>query len=360
MAPVLHFGESDAEVPDSFGTYDIVKQIGVGGFSAVVLVRDRITGTTYACKIVTRESLIESGTFGRFEKEVRLLEQLHHPNIVPLADCLFENNYIFVVMEYCTGGELFSYLVQHGRLCENECRRMFVDIVNGLSYIHARGIAHRDLKPENILLDESLSAKIADFGLCKIVTQGKLMMTPCGSPIYAAPEVITGLGYDGRMSDIWSLGVVLYVMATASPPWQSRNNVELFKEVAKGEFRLPNYLSPGVKALIRSMINVVATERPTIDEIANNPWVTAGDLDEFGLPIVKKAPSGELSRTPAHIENPRKVVIVRPLAITTMLSKQSLGARGRQMDGSLESLLRKVPPSGKVRNTQAVPLVKSV
>jgi serine/threonine protein kinase len=349
MPHILQMGEIEVEVPDSFANYDIVRQIGIGGFSAVVLARDRSNGMDYACKIVTRESLTESGTFGRFEQEVRLLEQLRHPNIVPIVDCFFEGNFIFVVMEYCSGGELFQYLVDHGRMRECECRRVFGDIVSAISYIHARGIVHRDIKPENILLDDSLGAKLGDLGLCKLVTAGKLMTTPCGSPIYAAPEVIGGQGYDGKQSDVWSLGVVLYVMATASPPWHYPGGPELFKEVLRADYKLPMYLSVELKALIRSLMNVVATERPTIEEVANHPWLTAVERDELGSLVVRRGRSMDLARgPPMYADVARRIVIVRPVALVPLSS----GGRGHGVEGSLDSLLRKVPPSAKSRAQQ--------
>jgi serine/threonine protein kinase len=361
MSPVLlRVGDSDVEVPDTFATYEIVRQIGVGGFSAVVLVREKATGSEYACKVVTRESLAASGTFARFEQEVRLLEQLRHPNIVPIVECLFEDNFIFVIMEYCSGGELFEFLVKHGRLHEPQCRRLFTDIISAISYIHAHGIAHRDIKPENILLSDSMTAKVGDLGLCKTTNPSKLMTTPCGSPIYAAPEVIGGQGYDGRMCDIWSLGVVLYVMATAIPPWQNLNGVELFKEVSRGEYKVPMYLSPELRALIRAMMNVVPTERPTIDEVANCPWITASDLNETGMRCLRKIPLGDVQRSGGtHVDTARRAVIVRPVSIAPIAIKTAPAARARPGEGTLESLLRKVPPSGRVRVPQQTPVPRS-
>jgi serine/threonine protein kinase len=350
MTPfIFQVGDSELEVPESFANYDILKQIGVGGFSAVVLVRDKTTSLEYACKIVSRSSLSASHTFGRFEQEVRLLEQLHHPNIVTIIDCLFQDDLIFVIMEYCSGGELFNHIVQHGRLREPDCRRIFSDIVNGISYIHARGIAHRDLKPENILLNESGVAKVADLGLCKLTAPSKLMMTTCGSPIYAAPEVLSGQGYDGKMSDIWSLGVVLYVMATAMPPWQCQNGAELFKEVSKGEFKIPGFISSELKVLIRAMMRVLPTERPTIDEVANSPWV----VDEPAVPLMKKLPVGEIARGGPVVDTSRRPVIVRPISIVSGIVKTA-SSRAKPVESSLESLLRKVPPSGRMKPQQAI------
>jgi serine/threonine protein kinase len=340
----VQIGQGEVDVPESFGAYEVVKQIGVGGFSAVVLVHQKGTNAAYACKIVTRKLLTESRTFHRFEQEVRLLEQMHHPNIVRVVDVLFQEVYIFVLMEYCSGGELFNRIAERGRLREPECRRIFADVVSALAYLHARGIAHRDIKPENILLDENAVPKVADFGLCRLVQPGQLTSTPCGSPVYAAPEVVSGQSYDGRMSDIWSLGVLLYVMATASTPWENSSPVPLFKEISKGKFRLPAYLSPELKALIQRVMKVAPEDRPTIDDVAEHPWLTTQELDEFGVPIPKKQ---DAALRPAE----RRVVIVRPLQFTAATSK-ALGVQlrsGRLNEGTLDALLRKVPPTGKQR-----------
>jgi serine/threonine protein kinase len=252
----IHIGETEVDVPSTFNTYSLIRQIGVGGFSAVCLVRHRITNAELACKIVMRNSLTDPHSFARLEQEVRLLEQIHHPNIVHVIDVIFQDAFIFVLMEYCSGGELFTYLAENGRLREDECQRVFADIVSAISYLHARGISHRDLKPENILLDGRMVPKVADFGLCHFCLGHKLTATPCGSPIYAAPEVVSGHPYDGKMCDIWSLGVMLYVMATARPPWESTSPVQLMKEVSSGEFRIPGYISAELKSMMRSMMRV--------------------------------------------------------------------------------------------------------
>jgi serine/threonine protein kinase len=342
----VQIGEGEVEVPSAFSSYEIVSQIGVGGFSAVVLVREKATNAEYACKIVTRKLLTESGTFHRFEQEVRLLEQMHHPRIVRIVDVLFQEVYIFVLMEYCSRGELFKYIAEHGRLRESECRRMFADVVSAVAYLHARGIAHRDIKPENILLDENMVPKVADFGLCRIVQRSHLMATPCGSPIYAAPEVVSGQSYDGRMSDIWSLGVVLFVMATASTPWENVSPVQLFKEITKGQFRIPGYISAELRALIRAVMKVAPEERPTIEDLANHSWLVMQEVDEFGLPIPKKAVQDGAVRP---VE--RRPMIVRPPQFAALQAK-GIGVQlrsGRLTDGSLDSLLRKVPPAARQR-----------
>jgi serine/threonine protein kinase len=344
-------GNESVDLPTVFGNYEIIRVIGSGAFSVALLVTDRVKGGSYACKVVSRISLIQSNTFHRFEQEIRLLEMMRHPNIVPVVDIIYRDNFIFVVMEYCSGGELFQYLVDHGRLREPQCRQIFSAIVGAVAYLHSRGIAHRDLKPENILLTDQLTPKIADLGLCHLVTEDSLMMTPCGSPQYAAPEVLSGKGYDGRGSDVWSLGVVLYVMATATIPWRSTTNANLFLEISKGEYTVPTFLTPPLRALIRRMMNPNVIERPPITEIAKDGWILAEE-DELGFtmpaPGVAKAMSFDFraSQRPARKElmASGKALITRPALVPSLTMNV-----GKAAPVQLEAVLRKVPPSGRAR-----------
>jgi serine/threonine protein kinase len=248
-------------------------------------------------------------------------------------------------MEYCSGGELFQYLVDHGRLVDPMCRQMFSAIVDAVSYLHARGIAHRDLKPENILFTDHFSPKIADLGLCHLVTSDSLMQTPCGSPHYAAPEVLLCKGYDGRASDVWSLGVVLFVMATAKLPWRSTTNADLFREIGEGEFTVPAFLSPPLKALIRRMMNPRAGERPTIAEIASDPYLMSDGDDILGLAAIGAAKTMSMDLGCFHTTARRpeatmsgKAVIMRPSGFSAMYANPA-----KKGQGQTDALLRKGP-----------------
>lgn len=274
---------------------------------------------------------------------------MQHPHVVQVVDVIYTETLIFVVMEYCSGGELFHYLVDHGRLREADCRRLFRAIVSAVAYLHSRGIAHRDLKPENILLGDALVPKIADLGLCHTVAADALMKTPCGSPQYADPEVLSGKGYDGRASDVWSLGVVLFVMATATVPWRSTTQARLFAEIAQAEYNIPGYLSPDLRDLIRSMMNPNVEERPTIAEVAKNAWLSEDEreLGRLGATGLTKATS--LDYHPARKAGWKgdgqaggKGLILRP-AIPTSGSI----VQGKAGPVQLETLLRRVPVTGR-------------
>jgi serine/threonine protein kinase len=262
------------EVPRFFGQYEITHLLGSGSSSIVVHVRIPATNHEFACKIVSRALLCERKTFHRFEQELRIHEQLHHPNVVPILDIVFDENYIYVIQQYCPGGDLWQNLQNVGRMSEQCARELFSKIVDGLLYLHDHGIAHRDLKPENILIDANWDPKIADLGLCHVIKSCDLLKTPCGTPLYIAPEVLLGSGYDGRVSDVWSLGVMLYIMTVGLLPWSEVQVPELFDHLLRGQYQIPFYLSRPLQSLLTQMMNVDPSRRPALTEIAKHPWVT--------------------------------------------------------------------------------------
>jgi carbon catabolite-derepressing protein kinase len=346
-------GDDLFDIPTSFGNYEFVRIIGSGSFSVALLANDRSKNTQYACKVVSRTSLIQGGTFHRFEQEIRLLEMLHHPNIVPIVEVIYDAQMIYVIMEYCSGGELFQYLVDHGRLRDSELRRMFSTIVCAVAHLHSRGIAHRDLKPENILLTARLVPKIGDLGLCRQISGDALMTTPCGSPQYAAPEVLAGKGYDGRASDVWSLGVVLYVMATATMPWRSASHAGLLQEIGTAKFSVPGFVPPLLRDLIRKMIVVDPANRVTIEEVGMDPWLSK-ESDEFGIEMplgVTRAASFDRRGSKGFVPKGDGTEHGRGLLKRPGIPQSSSAVQGkaRKPGAAIEVLLRKVPPSGRPR-----------
>ncbi len=193
---------------------------------------------------------------------------------------------IIMVLEYA-GGELFDYIVQHGKMDENEARRFFQQIICAVEYCHRHKIVHRDLKPENLLLDSDLNVKIADFGLSNIMTDGNFLKTSCGSPNYAAPEVINGKLYAGPEVDVWSCGVILYVLLVGRLPFDDEHIPSLFAKIAKGYYSVPSYMSPGAASLIKMMLAVNPVHRATIQEIRNDPWFLE-DLPAYLQPPVEE------------------------------------------------------------------------
>ncbi|KAI3717009.1 hypothetical protein L1987_68303 [Smallanthus sonchifolius] len=208
----------------------------------------------------------------KVRREIKILRLFMHPHIIRLYEVIETPSDIYVVMEYVKSGELFDYIVEKGRLQEEEGRIFFQQIISGVEYCHRNMVVHRDLKPENLLLDSKCNVKIADFGLSNIMRDGHFLKTSCGSPNYAAPEVISGKLYAGPEVDVWSCGVILYALLCGTLPFDDENIPNLFKKIKGGIYTLPSHLSSGARDLIPRMLVVDPMKRITIPEIRLHPW----------------------------------------------------------------------------------------
>lgn len=264
------------------GKYQVLSTLGEGSFGKVKLAQHLTTGQRVALKIINRKTLAKSDMQGRIEREISYLRLLRHPHIIKLYDVIKSKDEIIMVIEYA-GKELFDYIVQMGRMPENDARRFFQQIIAAVEYCHRHKIVHRDLKPENLLLDDHLNVKIADFGLSNIMTDGNFLKTSCGSPNYAAPEVISGKLYAGPEVDVWSSGVILYVMLCGRLPFDDDFIPALFKKISNGVYTLPNYLSSGAKNLLTRMLVVNPLNRITIHEIMEDEWFKQ-NMEEYLFP----------------------------------------------------------------------------
>lgn len=264
------------------GRYQIIKTLGEGSFGKVKLAYHLATHARVALKIINRKTLAKSDMQGRVEREISYLRLLRHPHIIKLYDVIKSKDEIIMVIEFA-GKELFDYIVQRGRMSEDEGRRFFQQIISAVDYCHRHKIVHRDLKPENLLLDDNLNVKIADFGLSNIMTDGNFLKTSCGSPNYAAPEVISGKLYAGPEVDVWSCGVILYVMLCGRLPFDDEFIPNLFKKISQGVYTIPPDLSPGSKNLLKRMLVVNPLDRITVREIIQDPWFSV-NLDPSLLP----------------------------------------------------------------------------
>lgn len=224
----------------------------------------------------------------RVSREVEYLRMLRHPHIIKLYEVISTPTDIIMVIEYA-GGELFNYIVEHGKMSENQARRFFQQIMTAIDYSHALKIVHRDLKPENVLLDDNLNVKIVDFGLSNIMTDGDFLKTSCGSPNYAAPEVISGKLYAGPEIDVWSCGVILYVMLCGRLPFEDENVPQLFHKISSGIYHLPSHLSPESKAIIQGMLAVDPVKRLTVPDILALSWFNV-DLPVYLRPVPQSGP----------------------------------------------------------------------
>ncbi|KAK9477188.1 kinase-like domain-containing protein [Lipomyces japonicus] len=276
------------------GRYQIIKTLGEGSFGKVKLAYHLATHQRVALKIIDRKMLAKSDMQGRVEREISYLRLLRHPHIIKLYDVIKSKDEIIMVIEFA-GKELFDYIVQRGMVPEDEARRFFQQIIGAVEYCHRHKIVHRDLKPENLLLDENLNVKIADFGLSNIMTDGNFLKTSCGSPNYAAPEVISGKLYAGPEVDVWSCGVILYVMLCGRLPFDEEFIPTLFKKINGGIYTLPSYLSPPVKHLLQRMLVVNPLNRITVREIMQDKWFKV-NLPEYLLPPEEK-PGAEIDDT---------------------------------------------------------------
>ena len=344
--------EFQIEIPLHIGHYDYVRTIGSGSFSVVCLVMERSTHQQFACKVCSRQLIIAKNIFDRFEREVRIMQSFCHPCLVQLMDVVYDQNLIYLIMEYCMNGELFQVIADHGRLEENLARRMFSQIVDGMMYIHSRDIAHRDLKPENILLDADMNAKISDFGLCHQVDDKSLLKTPCGSPFYAPPEILSSQPYDGKLSDVWSMGVVLYTMVTGALPWKETNQIQLFQQIIDANYTIPRTLSPNLRDLISRLMRPDPNERPPVSEIAKHPWLIGEDpTDPFNS--MARQTQNEISHSmPKNNSNMKRALIVRPNIARNVI--QSAKANNNIQTQQIATLIRKVPPSSAKRNKQSM------
>ncbi|XP_039619885.1 serine/threonine-protein kinase SIK2-like [Polypterus senegalus] len=258
--------------PVRVGFYDIERTLGKGNFAVVKLARHRITKTEVAIKIIDKSQL-DAVNLEKIYREVQIMKMLDHPHIIKLYQVMETKNMLYLVTEYAKNGEIFDYLANHGRLSEPEARRKFWQILSAVEYCHNRKIVHRDLKAENLLLDGHMNIKIADFGFGNFFQAGEPLATWCGSPPYAAPEVFEGQKYEGPQLDIWSLGVVLYVLVCGALPFDGPTLPVLRQRVLEGRFRIPYFMSEDCEHLIRRMLVLDPSKRLTIAQIKEHKWM---------------------------------------------------------------------------------------
>ncbi|XP_048837208.1 MAP/microtubule affinity-regulating kinase 4 isoform X2 [Brienomyrus brachyistius] len=268
------------------GNYRLLKTIGKGNFAKVKLARHILTGREVAIKIIDKTQLNPTSLQKLF-REVRIMKGLKHPNIVQLFEVIETDKTLYLIMEYASGGEVFDYLVSHGRMKEKEARAKFRQIVSAVHYCHQKNIVHRDLKAENLLLDADSNIKIADFGFSNEFTLGNKLDTFCGSPPYAAPELFQGKKYDGPEVDIWSLGVILYTLVSGSLPFDGQNLKELRERVLRGKYRVPFYMSTDCEGILRRFLVLNPTKRCTLEQIMKDKWMNVGYEGEELKPHVE-------------------------------------------------------------------------
>lgn len=257
---------------DTLSSYIIKKDLGEGTFGKVKLAEHKYSKELVAIKILEKDKIVDEGDRERVSREIQILKIIRHPNIIQLYEILEDDEKLYLIMEFAPGGELFDYIVSQQRVKEHEACKFFQQLTDGIEYIHKLNIVHRDLKPENLLLDENMNIKIVDFGLSNLYKPTQLLKTACGSPCYAAPEMIAGKKYNGLQVDIWSSGVILYAILCGYLPFDDNDTQMLYKKIMRGEFSIPSFLSNNASDLIKSVLNTNPQKRYTVDQIKAHPW----------------------------------------------------------------------------------------
>ncbi|KAJ4833219.1 CBL-interacting serine/threonine-protein kinase 8 [Turnera subulata] len=269
------------------GKYEVGRTIGEGTFAKVKFAQNTETGESVAMKVLDRTTIIKHKMVDQIKREISIMKLVRHPYVVRLHEVLASRTKIYIILEFITGGELFDKIVHHGRLSEAEARRYFQQLIDGVDYCHSKGVYHRDLKPENLLLDSQGNLKISDFGLSALPEEGvSLLRTTCGTPNYVAPEVLSHKGYDGAVADVWSCGVILYVLMAGYLPFDELdlptlyikvvNVLKRLLQIERADFSCPSWFPVGAKSLINRILDPKPETRITIEEIRNDDWFKKG------------------------------------------------------------------------------------
>lgn len=260
--------------------YVLGEQLGWGQFGIIRACSDKFTGEVLACKSIAKDRFVTQDDVRSIKLEIEIMTKLSgHPNVVDLKAVYEEEDYVHLVMELCAGGELFHQLEKHGRFSESEARVLFRQLMQVVAYCHDKGVVHRDLKPENILLATKASSspiKLADFGLATYIKSGQSLRGTVGSPFYIAPEVLTS-GYN-QAADVWSAGVILYILLSGMPPFWGKTKSRIFDAVRASDLRFPSdpwdHLSDSAKELIREMLCTDPSQRLTAQQVLDHAWIS--------------------------------------------------------------------------------------
>ncbi|KAI3742783.1 hypothetical protein L1987_60479 [Smallanthus sonchifolius] len=280
MPDLEHAGDElpSPEEKTLFRKYEVGRLLGYGAFAKVYHARDVHTDQNVAIKAINKQRILKGGLAANVKREISIMRRLRHPNIVRLSEVLANKKKIYFVLEFAKGGELFAKVAK-SRFSEHLSRRYFQQLISVIGYCHSRGVFHRDLKPENLLLDENWNLKVTDFGLSALSEQighDGLLHTLCGTPAYVAPEILAKKGYDGAKVDIWSCGIILFVLNAGYLPFNDPNLMVMYRKIYTGEFRVPRWTSPDLKRLLSRLLDTNPQTRITVNEIISDPWFKIG------------------------------------------------------------------------------------
>jgi serine/threonine protein kinase len=256
--------------------YELGKTVGIGTFGKVKAAVHVATGEQVAIKIIQKGKTDPQA----LQHEIELQGRLNHQHIVHVHEVFEQDSSTYIVMEFASGGHLFDYLAKHPRMSEDDARRIFQQVIAGVEHCHENHVAHRDLKLENILIDNAKNVKIGDFGVSGDIVENELLRDACGSPNYAAPELLyKDCAYEGPEVDVWSCGVILYALLCKNLPFYANSTPDLMRLIKKGKYNVPGYVSEQATDLLSKMLCVQVTKRITITGIRQHPWFTQ-DLPE--------------------------------------------------------------------------------
>ena len=256
--------------------YETKETIGKGTFSTVKLGIKKSTRERVAIKILEKSKIINKDDLQRVKREINILKNFSHKNIIKIHEILQDTEKHYFIMEYCENGELFNHIVENQKLNEKESSYYYYQLINGLEYIHSKGVVHRDLKPENLLIGKGKILKIIDFGLSNYFNGDYLLSTPCGSPCYASPEMVSGKKYNGFCIDVWSTGIILYAMLCGYLPFEDPQNEVLFRKIMKCKLEYPNFISSNAKSLLKKILVSDPNKRIKIEDIKKHPFYIQG------------------------------------------------------------------------------------
>ncbi|CAO2182836.1 unnamed protein product [Urochloa humidicola] len=284
MAMDMESRNNTQDSPLIMGRYRLGRLLGRGNFAKVYKAHKVATGEAVAIKVFNKDAVRRSGMSEKVKTEVDVMRRVRHPNVVRLHEVMATRSRIYFVMEYAAGGELFARLAQSPRLPEPVARRYFQQLVTAVEFCHSRGVYHRDLKPENLLLDARGDLKVSDFGLSALRQQQQqdagdnvLLHTACGTPAYVAPEVLLKRGYDGAKADIWSCGVILFVLMAGYLPFNDTNLVLLYRKITQSNYMCPPWFSVDARKLLARMLDPNPRTRITMSKITAHPWFQKGN-----------------------------------------------------------------------------------
>lgn len=291
--------------------YELGRLLGKGNFAKVYHARNIKTGMSVAIKVIDKEKVMKVGMIEQIKREISVMRLVKHPNIVQLYEVMASKSKVYFVMEHVKGGELFNK-VSKGKLNEDTAKMYFKQLISAVDFCHSRGVYHRDLKLENVLLDEDGNLKVSDFGLSALAEskrQDGMLHTTCGTPAYVAPEVIGKTGYDGCKADIWSCGVILYVLLAGYLPFYDSNLMEMYRKVVKAEFKFPSGFPAEARRLVSKMLDPNPSTRISIAMIMQKPWFQIGfDFKTRKLKEAKKEPTTVGADVFSSLESTSKLV----------------------------------------------------